>query len=208
MYNVDEKGRRNGKGYLSVTEAELVYRQGVEDRLEEHIWPLKWLRKYGYDRNIFSFEAGHKCQGGGGIYAFSTKHAFEIFIQVEHNIKSRPTAHSEPGTLNQSNGTAGSLEDSTNGGRYAITPPTGNPTKPVRERSKSTPRPTSTSKSPSEDPSPSAAQTPSTPLSQYENTPSLTLSQVDSKVSLKSQSLEPQPVQAYHSPEHLSLIHI
>ena len=85
-----------------------------------------------------------RCQGGGGIYAFSTKHAFEIFIQVEHNIKSRPTAHSEPGTLNQSNGTAGSLEDSTNGGRYAITPPTGNPTKPVRERSKSTPRPTST----------------------------------------------------------------
>ena len=58
--NIDESGRTSGVGYLEVTDANLVFRTQSNNGIRQHEWPLKWLRKYGCDGDIFSFEAGHK----------------------------------------------------------------------------------------------------------------------------------------------------
>ena len=33
-------------------------------------WPLRCLRRYGAEADVFSFESGRKCETGAGIYAF------------------------------------------------------------------------------------------------------------------------------------------
>ena len=79
----DDKGLGD-KGMMQVTEAELIYtdrRTAASWR-----WPLKFLRKYGCDGEVFSFEAGRKCPGGEGLYAFSAKRASQIFDMVARNI--------------------------------------------------------------------------------------------------------------------------
>lgn len=58
--NIDESGRTSGVGYLEVTDVNLVFRSQNANGIRQHEWPLKWLRKYGCDGDIFSFEAGHK----------------------------------------------------------------------------------------------------------------------------------------------------
>lgn len=35
-------------------------------------WELKYLRRFGYDKRYFSFEAGRRCTDGAGIWAVST----------------------------------------------------------------------------------------------------------------------------------------
>ena len=49
------------------------------------MWPLKYIRKYGCDGELFSFEAGRNCPGGEGLYAFSTKKAWQLFYLVARN---------------------------------------------------------------------------------------------------------------------------
>ena len=63
------------------------------------MWPLKYLRKYGCDRDIFSFEAGRKCPGGEGLYAFSTKKASQLFDIVARNISEGGLEREDVGVL-------------------------------------------------------------------------------------------------------------
>lgn len=72
------------KGRMEVTSSELVY-VDTKSREDWH-WPLKYLRKYGCDGDVFTFEAGRKCPGGEGLYAFSTKKANILFDMVARNI--------------------------------------------------------------------------------------------------------------------------
>lgn len=86
MFHVINIGddRRLDKGMMQVTETELIF----TDRrtTESWRWPLKFLRKYGCDGEVFSFEAGRKCPGGEGLYAFESKRASQIFDMVARNI--------------------------------------------------------------------------------------------------------------------------
>ena len=45
----------------------LVLHQKGKDAVH---WPLKSLRRYGAEADVFSFESGRKCKTGPGIYAF------------------------------------------------------------------------------------------------------------------------------------------
>ena len=70
--------------------------------LEQLEWPLKYLRKYGCDGDVFSFETGRKCPGGEGLYAFRTKKASELFELVDRNINQgnlQPPSNLSPVTL-------------------------------------------------------------------------------------------------------------
>ena len=84
VININDDKRYVQKGIMEVTAADLIY---TDSRTREQWqWPLKFLRKYGCDGNVFSFEAGRKCPGGEGLYAFSTQGASTLFAMVARNI--------------------------------------------------------------------------------------------------------------------------
>ena len=69
---------------MEVTPTELIY---IDSKTRESWrWPRKYLRNYGCDGDVFSFEAGRKCPGGEGLYAFSSKRASLLFDTVAKNI--------------------------------------------------------------------------------------------------------------------------
>ncbi len=86
MFHVVNIGddRRLDKGMMQVTETELIFTD--RKTTESWRWPLKFLRKYGCDGEVFSFEAGRKCPGGEGLYAFESRRASQIFDMVARNI--------------------------------------------------------------------------------------------------------------------------
>ena len=82
--NINDNKHLVQQGLMEVTSTELVYIDS--STREEWHWPLKYLRKYGCDGDVFTFEAGRKCAGGEGLYAFSTKKASIVFELVARNI--------------------------------------------------------------------------------------------------------------------------
>ena len=89
VLNVDELGRHFSPGKLEVTESDLVLHINGKPSLT---WPLRWLRRYGYDNDLFSFEAGRRCPTGAGIYAFKCSHAQTLFELLQAKIQGNPHA--------------------------------------------------------------------------------------------------------------------
>ncbi|KAF5292443.1 hypothetical protein FQA39_LY13990 [Lamprigera yunnana] len=86
VMNVNEAGHPVTPGQLELSETELIlYQRGRSAT----IWPLKSLRKYGFDSETFSFECGRRCPTGPGIYAFRCSKAEDLFNMLQHNIQSR-----------------------------------------------------------------------------------------------------------------------
>lgn len=84
VININDTKSLVQRGLMEVTTSELVYVDRKSK--EEWHWPLKFLRKYGCDGDVFTFEAGRKCPGGEGLYAFSTSKANILFDMVARNI--------------------------------------------------------------------------------------------------------------------------
>lgn len=82
--NINDNKSLVQRGMMEVTLTELIYIDGKTE--DDWHWPLKYLRKYGCDGDVFTFEAGRKCPGGEGLYAFSTKRASVLFEIVARNI--------------------------------------------------------------------------------------------------------------------------
>ncbi len=82
--NINDDKRLVQKGLMEVTLSDLMYTDSKTSEIWQ--WPLKYLRKYGCDGDVFSFEAGRKCPGGEGLYAFSTPKASQLFDLVARNI--------------------------------------------------------------------------------------------------------------------------
>ncbi|XP_063707764.1 fibroblast growth factor receptor substrate 2-like, partial [Culicoides brevitarsis] len=53
------------------------------------MWPLKCLRRYGCDSDMFSFESGRRCATGEGIYAFRCKRADLLFRTLQDYLQRR-----------------------------------------------------------------------------------------------------------------------
>lgn len=89
VINVDESGNGLWTGQLEVTDLELIlYRRGRDATK----WPLRSLRRYGFDKEIFSFESGRRCNTGQGIYAFKCRRADQLFATLQEYIQIRNMA--------------------------------------------------------------------------------------------------------------------
>eukprot|EP00045_Choanoeca_perplexa_P012344 m.134224 g.134224 ORF g.134224 m.134224 type:complete len:192 (+) comp15972_c0_seq1:132-707(+) len=88
---LNEKEEVLGKGTLTVTvDAMSLQQQGEADSA---VWELRYLRRFGFDKKYFSFEAGRRCTDGPGIWAVSTPKAEALFKMVDHyinKVKSQP----------------------------------------------------------------------------------------------------------------------
>uniref|UniRef100_A0A6B2ECG7 Putative fibroblast growth factor receptor substrate 3 n=1 Tax=Phlebotomus kandelakii TaxID=1109342 RepID=A0A6B2ECG7_9DIPT len=85
VINVNGEGVELWAGDIEVNWANLtLYRKGKEPT---H-WPLRCLRRYGYDGDVFSFEAGRRCLTGEGIYSFRCRRAEHLFNLLQAHIES------------------------------------------------------------------------------------------------------------------------
>lgn len=84
VINVDDAGTALWSGQLSISRTELTL---FRKHKEPTQWPLKCLRRYGYDNDVFTFEAGRRCTTGEGIYAFRCRHAESLFRTVQNYIQ-------------------------------------------------------------------------------------------------------------------------
>ncbi|XP_073413218.1 docking protein 2 isoform X1 [Dendrobates tinctorius] len=50
-------------------------------------WPYPYLRRFGRDKTMFSFEAGRRCSSGEGNFEFETANGSHIFNAIESAIK-------------------------------------------------------------------------------------------------------------------------
>lgn len=96
VVNVDDNGHALWNGQLGITRTELtLYRKGKDPTR----WPLKCLRRYGYDADLFSFEAGRRCVTGEGIYAFRCRRAENLFQTMQSYIQMSSLSDDGTGTL-------------------------------------------------------------------------------------------------------------
>lgn len=84
--NISDERKEVGQGTVEVTGTDLIYIDSSTN--EKWKWPYKFLRKYGYEGNIFTFEAGRRCLGGEGLYAFASERASEIHEAIVESIQS------------------------------------------------------------------------------------------------------------------------
>lgn len=84
VYNVNDLGAEISPGKIEVTDSDLIFYQRGKEPIR---WPLRCLRRYGFDDELFSFESGRRCPTGSGIYAFKCHRAEELFSLVQEAIQ-------------------------------------------------------------------------------------------------------------------------
>ena len=101
VHNLGDNQEEVGKGILEVTSSDLVYIDSATG--EKWRWPIKFLRRYGCNGvRVFSFEAGRRCPGGEGLYAFSTSRANEIHEAIVESINANRGGQMQLGNLSVS----------------------------------------------------------------------------------------------------------
>lgn len=84
VINIDDNNVDLSSGQLEISRLEItLYRKDKEPTK----WPLKCLRRYGYDADVFSFEAGRRGPDGQGIYAFRCRRAETLFHTLQNYIQ-------------------------------------------------------------------------------------------------------------------------
>ena len=92
--NISDDKKEVGQGTVEVTSTDLIYIDS--NTHEKWKWPVRFLRKYGYEENIFSFEAGRRCPGGQGLYAFVSERASEIHGTILESVRDQGKQGSVP----------------------------------------------------------------------------------------------------------------
>ncbi|XP_040858518.1 docking protein 3 isoform X1 [Ochotona curzoniae] len=64
--------------YLMVLGQDAIQLKGASSPQVLYSWPYRFLRKFGSDKGIFSFEAGRRCNSGEGLFAFSSPRAPDL----------------------------------------------------------------------------------------------------------------------------------
>jgi len=94
--NVDDMGLKLSAGQLEITETELVLHQRGRQPAR---WPLRYLKRYGFEAGLFSFEAGRKTPTGPGVYAFKCRRAENLFNLLQVRVREQPAPPPDPRTL-------------------------------------------------------------------------------------------------------------
>lgn len=97
VLNVDDMGRHVSPGKLEVTETDLILH--INTTKNPLTWPLRCLRRYGYENDLFSFESGRRCPTGPGIYAFKCNRAQSLFNLLQAKIQNNPNSTNNAITL-------------------------------------------------------------------------------------------------------------
>lgn len=84
VVSVYEHGQRQRASHLEVTDTHII--QYIKGRVPIR-WPLSCLRRYGFDAEKFSFEAGRRCPTGPGIYYFKCRRAEALFNVLQAQIQ-------------------------------------------------------------------------------------------------------------------------
>ncbi|KAJ8247720.1 hypothetical protein GJAV_G00249520 [Gymnothorax javanicus] len=85
-----------GAHWLSVDEHSLTLSDGRTNNIL-FAWPYRLLRRYGHDKDMFSMEAGRRCESGPGTFTFSTAQGGQIFARVEAAIREQRVLAEEEG---------------------------------------------------------------------------------------------------------------
>lgn len=85
VMNVNDQNKPIARGHLEITEINIIFHQ--DGKQQPTTWPLRCLRRYGFDSKLFSFESGRRCPTGEGIYAFKCKKARDLFNLVQTNVQ-------------------------------------------------------------------------------------------------------------------------
>jgi len=84
--NVDDMGVKLNSGQLEITDIELVLHRRGKQPVK---WPLRYLKRYGFEEGLFSFEAGRKNPTGPGIYSFKCRRAENLFNLLQVRVRSQ-----------------------------------------------------------------------------------------------------------------------
>lgn len=107
VFNVDDQGQVLRGGNIEITDNDLILHQKSKDYVT---WPLRSLRRYGFDAELFSFESGRRCPTGPGIYAFKCSRAEALFNLLQESIqKAGQEEHNMRNPIGEGNSRPGSL---------------------------------------------------------------------------------------------------
>uniref|UniRef100_A0A8C4NA49 Uncharacterized protein n=1 Tax=Eptatretus burgeri TaxID=7764 RepID=A0A8C4NA49_EPTBU len=70
---------------LQVNKESLSLKDPISEK-PQYTWPYQFLRRFGRDKAMFTFEAGRRCKSGPGKFTFETMEGNNIFTQVENSI--------------------------------------------------------------------------------------------------------------------------
>lgn len=104
VWNLDEQGLELSPGKMEVNATDLVLHQRGRPPVR---WPLRGLRRYGFDAQLFSFESGRRCPTGSGIYAFRCHRAEGLFNALQECIQNSGAASAMTTTISS----AGTQQD-------------------------------------------------------------------------------------------------
>lgn len=96
VQNVDDQGAELNEGQLEVEPDRLVLRQRNGTAIE---WPLRCLRRYGFNEELFSFESGRRCMTGPGIFAFKCRRAGTLFHTLQSYLQMSGQQQQQHGSL-------------------------------------------------------------------------------------------------------------
>merc|ERR1719346_165902 len=82
--NIDDMGTKLSSGQLEITDTDLILYQKGKQPVK---WPLKYLKRYGFEAGLFSFEAGRKTPTGPGVYAFKCRRAEKLFNLLQVKVR-------------------------------------------------------------------------------------------------------------------------
>ncbi|XP_053148665.1 docking protein 3 [Hemicordylus capensis] len=92
-FQTEASARCHLKGnYLLVPLAEHLMLKDSQSGKTLYTWPYAFLRRFGQEKTVFSFEAGRRCESGEGLFTFNTLRAAEIFRAVSAAIDCQKAA--------------------------------------------------------------------------------------------------------------------